>query len=296
MMLATQVAHRSRAVRGRRGWIVLGALWVGCAPDPACPLGEIRKDGHCERYVASDPIPSGDAWQPAPGTSWHWQLDGVHDTSLDVAMFDIDLFDTPDAVFDALQDRVVVCYLSAGTREAWRHDASDFPQEALGEPLPGWKGERWLDITHSKVRRIMGARLDLAVERGCDGVEPDNVDGYANHNGVRLNATEQLEYNRWFADEAHRRGLSVGLKNDLDQVPKLVDWFDWALNEECAAFHECGVLATFTERGKAAFHVEYVDRWSQSAGLADEVCGVGPSLDTLIKTWDLGPEFLPCPG
>jgi hypothetical protein len=144
------------------------------------------------------------------------------------------------------------------------------------------------------VRELMAERLDLAVERGCDGVEPDNVDGYANDNGLGLNATEQLSYNRFLADEAHAHGLSVGLKNDLDQLDDLHPWFDWGLNEECLAYDECERLRVFTDQGKAVFHVEYIDDWADAAALADEACGRAPFLDSLIKTWDLGEEWLNC--
>jgi hypothetical protein len=211
-------------------------------------------------------------------------------------MYDIDLFDAPDQTLSALKadGRVVICYFSAGSYEDWRKDAGDFPEEAIGKALEGWEGESWLDVTNLEVRAIMQARLDKALQRGCDGVEPDNVDGYANNNGVGLNATEQLDYNRFLADEAHLRGLSVGLKNDLDQLEELVDWFDWALNEECVAYQECAGLEVFTGGGKAVFHVEYVDSWSEAKEKVGEVCGKGPELDTLIKTWDLGAEYLAC--
>ena len=192
--------------------------------------------------------------------------------------------------------RVVICYFSAGSLESWRPDAGLVPDEAIGRPLQGWEDERWLDIMHPEVRALMRARLDRALELGCDGVEPDNVDGYDNATGLPLNGTEQLQFNRFLADEAHLRGLSVGLKNDLDQLTDLVDWFDWALNEECVAYDECDRLATFTEEaGKAAFHVEYVDDWADAEALATEICGVGPALDSLVKTWDLGPEWRACP-
>ncbi len=49
----------------------------------------------------------------------------------------------------------------------------------------------------------------------------------------------------------------VGLKNDLDQVAELVDWFDWALNEECHQFEECDLLEPFVAAGRAVFGVEY---------------------------------------
>lgn len=54
------------------------------------------------------------------------------------------------------------------------------------------------------------------------------------------------------------RGLSVGLKNDLDQIPDLVESFDWALDEQCWEYSECALLAPFVARGRAVFGVEYV--------------------------------------
>ena len=33
----------------------------------------------------------------------------------------------------------------------------------------------------------MKAKLDLEVQKGCDGVEPDNVDGYINDTLLSLN-------------------------------------------------------------------------------------------------------------
>lgn len=291
----------STPLRDRRSIPVLATLvgLVACGGGgKACPKGEVGRDGACVPYVADAPVvPDTPPWRPAPGTSWQWQLQGSIDTTVDVEMYDVDLFDVPDDVLDTLRadGRTVVCYFSAGSHEDWRADADRFPEAALGRPLDGWPGERWLDIRDPGVREALAARLDRAVERGCDAVEPDNVDGYTNGSGFPLNATEQLEFDRWLADEAHARGLSIGLKNDLDQIRDLVDWFDWALNEECASYDECGRLSPFTEGGKAAFHVEYVDRFAQADALADEICGVGPDLDTLVKTWDLGPERLACP-
>jgi hypothetical protein len=130
-------------------------------------------------------------------------------------------------------------------------------------------------------------------------VEPDNVDGYLpdNDSGFDFTAADQLDYNRFIADQAHQRGLSVGLKNDVGQTAKLVDWFDWALNEECVAYDECDRYDVFLAADKAIFHVEYIDEWSQAAAQqkANQVCGATPDFDTLIKQWDLGPERLACP-
>lgn len=201
-----------------------------------------------------------DWWQPSPGTSWQWQLSGPIDTSFNVQMYDIDLFDAPQNVIDQLhsEGRVVICYFSAGSREDWRPDAEDFPPEVIGEPLEGWEDENWLDIRQIEVLGpIMSARLDLAVEKECDGVEPDNVDGYTNDTGFPLTAQDQRAYNTWLSEQAHARGLSIGLKNDLEQIADLLPYFDWALNEECFTYDECDLLIPFVQANKAVFGVEY---------------------------------------
>jgi len=236
----------------------------------------------------------GSIWHPAPGTTWQWQLTQTIDTTVDAAMYDIDLFEAPQAKIDTLHGagRKVICYFSAGSFEDYRPDASSIPANARGNELVGWPGELWLDTREATVRAVMRARLDLAVTKHCDGVEPDNVDAYANDSGFPLNATTQLDYNRFLADEAHARGLSVGLKNDLDQVGDLLASFDWALNEECYQYSECSVLSPFITAGKAVFHVEYGD-----ASLANTVCPTTTALQfsTLIKDLDLTAFRVTCP-
>ena len=243
-----------------------------------------------------DPRPQrvpGDIWQPAPGTTWQWQLSGTIDPRFDVAMYDVDLFDAPQPVIDGLRRRgvVVICYFSAGSWEDWREDAGKFRPAARGRPLEGWPGERWLDVRAPDVRDRMRARIDLAVARRCDGVEPDNVDGYTNATGFPLTPADQLAYNRWLADEAHARGLSIGLKNDLDQIPDVVDRFDWALNEECFARNECDRLTPFIAAGKAVFTVEY-----GAPSLAEQICADANrrNFDTLIKNTALDAARTAC--
>ncbi|WP_205623652.1 endo alpha-1,4 polygalactosaminidase [Desulfogranum japonicum] len=199
-------------------------------------------------------------WQPKPGVSWQWQLSGTLDTDLDVDMYDVDLFDTSASMISLLksQGKKVICYMSAGSWENYRDDANVFPEEVLGKYLDGWPDERWLDISRIDILGpIMLRRMDLAVEKGCDGIEPDNIDGYSNDSGFALTSEEQLTYNRWLAEAAHARNLSIGLKNDLDQVQDLVSYFDWALNEQCFQYDECDLLLPFVQAGKAVFGVEY---------------------------------------
>jgi hypothetical protein len=182
------------------------------------------------------------------------------DTSVGAAMFDIDLFDNPASVVAGLHagGRHVVCYLDAGTLEPGRPDRSRFPAAVVGKELPDWPGEHWLDIRRLDVLGpILERRLDLCRQKGFDAVEPDNVDAYANNSGFPLTAADQLRFNRFLARAAHARGLSVGLKNDLDQVASLQPYFDWALNEQCFQYHECDRLRPFVRAGKAVFEAEY---------------------------------------
>jgi hypothetical protein len=199
-------------------------------------------------------------WVPAPGTTWQWQLSGRLDLSVKAEMYDIDLFDTSAATVARLhrRGRHVVCYLDAGTYERGRPDAASFPAAVLGADVEGWPGERWLDIRRLDVLGpILERRLDLCRHKGFDGVEPDNVDAYANDSGFPLSAADQLTFNRFVATAAHARGLSVGLKNDLDQMRTLQPDFDWALSEQCFQYHECDALKPFARAGKAVFVAEY---------------------------------------
>ena len=224
-------------------------------------------------------------WKPSPGTSWQWQLNGELDIDLNVEMYDIDLFDTPVETIRHLKSmgKAVVCYFSAGSYENWRPDRRSFSRRLKGRKLSGWAGERWLDIRKiRKLRKIMGKRMDLAVSKGCDAVEPDNVDGYTNRTGFRLRYHHQIAYNKMLAEEAHKRGLSIGLKNDVDQIKDLEPYFDWALNEQCFYYNECHHYKHFTDKGKAVFGVEYELKPEEFCDKANEM-----NLDWLHKEYDL---------
>jgi hypothetical protein len=103
----------------------------------------------------------------------------------------------------------------------------------------------------------MKARMDLCKAKGFDALEPDNIDGYTNSTGFPLTYQDQITYNTFIANEAHARGLSVALKNDLDQIGDLLAIFDFALDEQCFQYNECSLLLPFISANKAVFEVEY---------------------------------------
>lgn len=233
----------------------------------------------------------GNWYQPAVLTSWHWQLEGALNTGYNVDVYDIDLFDSSKLTIEQLQldNHKVICYFSAGSYENWRDDKDSFSATDYGRTLDGWEGERWLDIRSANVHSIMLTRLDLAVSKGCDGVEPDNMDGYSNASGFTLTADDQLAYNRYLANQAHLRGLSIGLKNDLDQIAELVEYYDFAVNEQCFEYQECEALAPFTDAGKAIFNAEYADIYVSDATARNTLCveAMNLQMSSLILPLDL---------
>ena len=242
---------------------------------PAC-----QRDSHAAR------------WTPSLNDSWQWQLAGPIDTGYDATVYDIDLFNTAATVIDALhaQGRRVVCYFSAGSSEDWRPDFGRFDDSDIGHPLEEWPGERWLDTRSLNVREIMRGRLDLARSKGCDGVEPDNVDAFVQHSGFELDAATQLDFNRFLAAEAHNRGLAAGLKNDVDQIPELVTVFDFAVNEQCFEYAECEPYADFVAAGKPVFNAEYAEYYRLNAhGERDDLCRAARAagIQTLVLPRDL---------
>ena len=231
-------------------------------------------------------------WRPTPGTSWQIQFSSQIDTSLDVQVYDLDMVDTPTSIIDQLHTdgHKVMCYFSAGSWEQWRSDADDFPDSVLGDDMDVWPGEKWLDIRRlDLLGPIMSARLDTAAQKNCDGVDPDNVDGYNNSTGFNLSYQDQIAYNTWLADQAHALGLAIGLKNDLDQIADLLPYFDWALNEQCFQYNECDLLLPFVTANKPVFGIEYNSDTSSFCPLANQM-----NFDFLKKNWDLDAWRIAC--
>ncbi|BCS27799.1 endo alpha-1,4 polygalactosaminidase [Aspergillus puulaauensis] len=200
-------------------------------------------------------------WQPPVGASWQIVLSGaLIDQSSSASIYDIDLFENPASTISSLhaQNKKVICYFSAGTYEDWRPDAKSFSKSDIGSPLDDWEGESWVDLRSKNVRQIMKKRLDMAVEKGCDGVDPDNVDAYGNgHGGFNLQQSDSVDYLNWLSGEAHARGLAIGLKNAGAIIDDVLPNMQWAVNEQCTEWDECGDFMPFVDAGKPVFHIEY---------------------------------------
>lgn len=266
-------------------------LLVGAAALSACG-GESVVADRADAGDVPDPVGAGDWYKPTASTTWQWQLVDAVNSEYQVDVYDIDLYNVSAAKIAELQaaNSKVICYFSAGSFEPFRPDSGDFPEAIIGDVLDGFEDENWLDIRDSRVLEIMKLRLDLAVEKGCDGVEPDNVDGYQNPTGFPLSGQDQLLFNAQIANEAHLRNLSVGLKNDLDQIPQLVSYFDFSVNEQCHEYDECDTLLPFIGADKPVWNAEYKQSYVDDPG---SVCPASLELDlrTLILPLDLDDSF-----
>ncbi|CAI7782224.1 unnamed protein product [Closterium sp. NIES-53] len=238
---------------------------------------------------------------PTPGTSFYWQ---ISDTNLDASshnekVFDVDGFSVSASTISRLKTmgKKVICYFSFGTAEDYRGDYNHFPRSTLGGMVcqsqdcsEAWQGERWLDVKSTAVRQVLEKRIQLAKRKGCDGIEPDNVDAYSGNimfktiSRFTITRKDQLNFNSWIANTVHKYGMSVGLKNAGALAPAyMAGLFDWALVEECNQYTDwsggewysgkygCDYANEFILRNKAVFVAEYVESWGNSAGVKNGI-------------------------
>jgi hypothetical protein len=225
--------------------------------------------------------------------TWQIQYAGKLDLSLDVDVYNLDLFEVTPEDIDRLHARgiYVMCYFSAGSWEDWRPDADQFPAEIIGNDYQGWPGENWLDIRDIQaLKPTIESRLEHAAKKGCDGVDPDNVNGFENETGFPISYADQLDFNIWLSQTAHAHQLNIGLKNDLDQITDLLPYFDWVLNEECFSYRECERLSPFFEAGKPVFVIEYETLPAEFCPTAKEL-----GFNMIHKNWELDAYREACP-
>ncbi|KAK0386714.1 hypothetical protein NLU13_6549 [Sarocladium strictum] len=246
-------------------------------------------------------------WRPEVGASWQITLIKPMDVKTDlipgVDIYDIDLFDNEKSTFDALHDqkKKVICYFSAGSYEDWRDDAGDFEKSDLGKPLDGWPGERWLKLSSENVRSIMTKRIKYAAEKGCDAIDPDNVDGYQNDNGLGLQESDSVSYMTFLSQQAQSFNMSIGLKNAGDIIPDVLPHVHFSVNEQCVEYSECETFAAFIKDNKPVFNIEYPKEW-KAASVNQQICSEkGKAQGTegfsiVIKDMDLDKKVEYCDG
>ena len=327
------------APRSRRGPIVIVAvviLIIVLSLGLGLGLGLRNDEGSNESEG------TGELWHPAVGSKWQIVLlkpieVNTDNPSLtpDVDIWDIDLFTNSKETIAAVKSlgKKVICYFSAGSFEHYRPDSDRFKKADMGSELDGWPGEYWLNLGTPNVRSIMTERISLAREKGCDAIDPDNVDGFVspytvalykaiyshdffyfslasyggekqNENGLGLTRQQSIDFMRFIASESARHGMSCGLKNAGDIISDLLDVVQFSVNEQCAEYGECDAFTQFIDNGKPVFQIEYPGGAPDSVDSAtvDTICSRkgnaegSANFSTVIKGMDLDGWVQYCDG
>lgn len=279
------VPRRLRAVRASR-WQSVAAALQGGGSSGSGAAARLRGAARAPAVVPP-PAVGGFQYQLAE------PFDAARHLVPGVAVYGIDGADNGAAAVAAIKAAggYPICYFSTSF-EDWRTDAAAFPAAALGRPLGDWPGERWADVRSPAVRAVARKRLEMCAAKGFPAAEADNVDiGAAS--GFPIGAAERADFVRYLADTAHGLGLAFGLKNTLAQAKDLVGAVDFAINEQCSEYNECGLYRPFRAAGKPVFNVEYDQRAFER--LCPKAAALG--LRPVLKSQDLkaGPRTA-CPG
>jgi hypothetical protein len=197
-------------------------------------------------------------WVPAEGARWFARLDGAVDIGEDAEVFYLDADQQPAEDLRALhaQGRRYFCYLSAGTLESFRADAQLFPAAAVGEVVPKFPNERWLDLRDRQVRELMARRLEGLAAAGCDGVALASLGDDEAERGFPLRLADIADYARFLAEASHDAGMSVGITGSADLVLEVSSSVDFGLAVACVQGSECREYAVLSAAQKPVLYVE----------------------------------------
>jgi len=223
---------------------------------------------------------------PTAGATWHIDIatDFTQISNLatdpamnhNVAVYDVDMWLVNAAVISALHAKgiYVICYVDIGTNETWRPDAGNFAGSPIGGPVytgdgnSVWPNESWFDIADPLdpiLKSGYTERLQRAAALGCDGIDPDNTDGYDNVTGFTLKEGDtNALFTKFLIPTAKSLGMNIGLKNSVDMVDNASPAYnfasitDWVVIEQCGEIAaECDRYQPYIKAGKPAFEIEY---------------------------------------
>jgi len=225
-------------------------------------------------------------WMPSQGMTWNYVLGNDIDEEIETAqVVDIDVNKSASKI-KRLQEKgiKVICYFSAGTLETFRDDAKEMEKvkNLVRNTYEAWPDEKWLDIRVEGLKPILKKRMKLAVQKNCDAIEVDNLDGYQMKEVKSwenpLTKEDTIKFAKWLSKTAHDLGLSIGLKNVAGLIDELSSYFDFAINEECVKYNECKRYSNFLKQGKAVFGVTYNGLPDNRDALCRNLDGLGISM------------------
>ncbi|KAK8002624.1 hypothetical protein PG989_002343 [Apiospora arundinis] len=242
-----------------------------------------------------------------PGVKWQIEISDPIRVSRssavlpnDARVWDVDMWDSIDggvsdnvitrlraAQKSVVGDIFVICYFNGGGLNPADPDKGKFDAKDILGTIKGWEDENYVDIASSKVIDLMKKRIDAGIAGGCDGFDPDNIDGYLSPDRVQRNTsdhrsltqTDYYNYMKALADHAHAAGKLLGQKNAAELL-KLDDGtdrgllkdglVDFAVTESCAVPGSgngnawCNSVKSFVQGGKPVFQIEYPSQWGNN--------------------------------
>lgn len=229
--------------------------------------------------LLSYPVCGATWWQPgATAMEWQWEIDHALNTTnakdmgtgvtaydgsiLNPVVYDIDGFDNTAATVTTLHamGKKVVCYIEVGAAENYRSDYAQFTAAMLGNKMPGYAAEKYIDIRNPGVVKIIEARIAMCASKGFDAIEPDIDESYGSKTGFPLTKAIEEAYMTTLATYAHGLGIAMWGKNPDDTgdsyAADMVNVFDAILTEECNQYKSCTLLNTYLGK-KPVFNAEY---------------------------------------
>ena len=199
--------------------------------------------------------------------SFHIQYYGeLNCRGRDVVYLDMFNFNSSDIIkCKASGTKIVIGYFSSQW-SSWYPDSggdclghdeytcqNKFDESMLGEDLPNWKGERFVNPNDPNVLQVMRDRIALAKQKGFDGVDVDNTDFYHFNTGFDLDKSDAIKYLNFFIKESHAMGLLFSLKNSMD-IMHDISHADFYQNESCYKYNECKI---YDEIDSPVFIISY---------------------------------------
>jgi len=224
---------------------------------------------------------------PTQSDTWNIALGSKFDISNEPAkILEVDLESTSASTIRDYQSRgkKIICYFSGGTVEDYRDYYDDYKKVSglVRNKYEAWPRERWLDYRVSGYKPLIKQRMQEAVNKGCDGIDVDNVDGYQVSDvkswSDPLTKQDAINFTSWLGQTAHDMGLAIGLKNCLDIVDTVGKYYDFAVNEGCIRRNECYWYKNFLATGKPVLGITYYGLSANREALCKNLNGLPISM------------------
>lgn len=228
----------------------------------------------CKSVYVDNDTNSSQWYKPPPNTSWHIQLTGSVDLRYKSKIYIINLKETRQEFVQRIQDldKKVICYFNTGLFA--------------------------IDETNSQDNyEIVSKDLDLAVQKGCDGVIDgitfDNFYKYSQNHIIEIDHQHNIEYSKYISEEAHNRGLSVGYMSISQSLKEIESYFDFVVVVECHSENKCNEASSFTASNKAVFNIEFGDTYVRDLETRKKMCidTVQLNISSLVLPQDLTNQF-----